>query len=379
MVPLFRMVPTLAPEFDEDGAGARGRRSAAGGLYGPGHVEGRHRCSSAEIQRGRIRRGRARADAAGDGHAAVDGHGMAETADLKPCPGNAGIHSVAVDRALGDKPVARRCKKAHRRIRRRRPDQHRRSGAVGRDRGGALAGVGNAVAILVGIGRAVVGGSGIEDDAVGDVAGNHHCGAALEQVVGVELRRIGGSRRRPVAGRADHVLDRHRAADIAGKVDPDRIAALDGNRAVDQADVAGHGRGPDGGAVVADDRDGAGAHGQRSGEHAVDRDAGRLVALDGDAAAGQDIPRERPAAEHVDAEAVRPLRERTIDVAVLVGVGRRIILVDGDRAGVGDGAGKVGVGEDARRIVGSSYPDGAGVRDTVAAVDGDGRAARRLH
>jgi hypothetical protein len=50
----------------------------------------------------------------------------------------------------------------------------------------------------------------------------------------------------------------------------------------------------------------------------------------------------------VDAEAVAPLRERTIEVAVLVGVCRREIFVDGDRAAVGDVAGEIRVGEDAR-------------------------------
>ena len=45
------------------------------------------------------------------------------------------------------------------------------------------------------------------------------------------------------------------------------------------------------------------------------------------------------------------MSKRAIEVAVRVGIGGREILVDGDRAGVVDVAGEVGVGEDAGGIV----------------------------
>jgi hypothetical protein len=62
-----------------------------------------------------------------------------------------------------------------------------RSSSVAEDRGGAFAGVLNAVIVLVGVRRARIGGARVEHDSTGNVARDDNRRAALQQVVGIKL------------------------------------------------------------------------------------------------------------------------------------------------------------------------------------------------
>src|SRR5690606_32463079 len=105
-------------------------------------------------------------------------------------------------------------------------------------------------------------------------------------------------------------------------------------------------------------------------------DAGGIVALDGD----------RPAVDHVtrmralgaDSEPVRTLREGPVEVTVVVGVGRRVGLVDRDRPRIDDLAGRARGGENPDRAVGVRNADGALIYHRVVAVHRHRRPARRL-
>src|SRR3546814_7582980 len=69
------------------------------------------------------------------------------------------------------------------------------------------------------------------------------------------------------------------------------------------------------------------------------------------------------------------LGEGTVQVAVLVVIGGRIILVQGDRAAMADSAAGARDGADAGRAVRSRNLQRAGIADLVVAVLGDGGAA----
>src|SRR5207342_2007719 len=107
-----------------------------------------------------------------------------------------------------------------------RADDDGRGAAEANDVRRAFLDVGNSVIVLVGVGRAEVRGCGIEHDPTGDVAGNPNRRAALQEVVGVELRRVCRRGGRAIAGNTDRILDGDRPADIAVERDADRIAAL---------------------------------------------------------------------------------------------------------------------------------------------------------
>ena len=90
--------------------------------------------------------------------------------------------------------------------------------------------VGDAVVVLVVVGGAVIRGPRVEQDPAGDIASDHERRTALQQVVRIELRRVGGRDRGPIAGRGDRALDKQRAADVAADEDANRVLALGDDR-----------------------------------------------------------------------------------------------------------------------------------------------------
>ena len=316
-------------------------------------------------------------DLAVDAHAARNGHRAAEAADHKTVAVDAFVEAGPQDAAVDDNPVARG-------VARRRADRgrgggraynHRRCGAVGGDECIPLLRVLDPVIVLVVVRGAAVLRTNVENNPPGDIARDANRRPALEQVVRVELRRVGGRREQAIAGRGDGVLDAERAADIAVERDGDRILPLRADGAGD-ADIAADVAGADAVAVVADHLDAA-AVGQRAGKRPGKMDAVAVIAFHLDAAAVGD--RAAEGARGADASAARALGERAVIVAVLVGVGGRVALVDDDLAAVADRARDAGIGVDARRVVRAGDLDRALVLDAVVAVDRDRVAARGLH
>ena len=248
-----------------------------------------------------------------------------------------------------------------------RADDHRRCRAVGYDGGVAFLGIFQPVLVLVGIGSVGVLGRHREHDPASDIALDHQRRAALQQVVGIELGGVGGRGDGAVAGRADRALDGHRAVDVAREARADGVDAGRGHGA-GEADVAGDALRAHADRIVADHGDLA-VVGEGAGLLAAEHDAGRVVALDRDRAAVDDLAAVR--AEGADARAAAADRERPVEVAIVVDVGRGIGLVDRDRAGVGDVARGPRGGGDAGSVV--------GVRDGDRATVGDGMVAVHRH
>ncbi len=149
------------------------------------------------------------------------------------------------------------------------------------------------------------------------------------------------------------------------------------DRPLGQSNIAADVSGLEADHVVAEDLDVVAVL-DRSIDRAVDDDAAGIIAFDRDHAAVRDVPGEGAGPENPDAEPVRSLRERAVQIAVTVAVGRREALVDGDRAAVRDLARDVGIGLDPGRIVRPGNLDRALVADIIVRVERDRDAARRL-
>src|SRR5690606_7932958 len=156
---------------------------------------------------------------------------------------------------------------------------------------------------------------------------------------------------------------------------PDRVLALGADFArlpyVPGDGVRVHANGP-----VADDLRGA-VMSQVTGQRPAEPDARRIVAFDGNRAAVDHVAGVRAAG--ADAEPVGALGERTVEVAIVVRVGRRVALVHRDRPGIDDVTARARGRENADRSAGVRDADGALVGHGVIAVHRHRRPAGRLH
>src|SRR5690606_9604248 len=277
---------------------------AAAGTDLAGVANLRNRRVGADAQCGGAGSDRLGSDRAGVRNAARDAHRVATAADHEAIAVDAGIDAVAQNAAFDDQAevVAAACDRPDRDVAIFRADHHGRRFACGNDGSCAFLGVGNAVLVLVGIVRGVafavfvltalvfavfafpvifvvarLAGRRGEYDAAGHVTFDDERRSALELVVGIELRGIGGRRGIAVAGRGDLALYDHRAIDVAAEVSADRAFAL-GDHLAGQPHVAGDILRADGNRVAAEHA-GLAVVREIAGQRPTQRNAGRIVAF----------------------------------------------------------------------------------------------------
>ena len=128
---------------------------------------------------------------------------MAEAPDCDASSANACVDATSADGALNHeaKAVARRGHRANRRVHCGGSDAQSRCRAEAGDAGVQFGSVRDTVIVFVGVIGIEVRWARVEQDAASDVACNDHRGAALQQVVRIELGHVRGRTRAAVAGR----------------------------------------------------------------------------------------------------------------------------------------------------------------------------------
>ena len=126
----------------------------------------------------------------------------------------------------------------------------------------------------------------------------------------------------------DRSLNDELAADVSIERHADRVGALHLNRALRDDHVAADIASFDADAVVAENGNAAAVL-ERTRQRPFKDNAARLISLDSDGAGVCNWT--CVCSEHMDAEAVRALREQAVVIAIIVTVGWGYVLVDGDR------------------------------------------------
>jgi hypothetical protein len=244
----------------------------------------------------------------------------------------------------------------------------RRRAEAGDDAGGLL-GVGHAVLVFVVVGGAAIGWRGVHQQPAGDARADADGGAALQQVVRVELRDVVGALNVAIAAGADAVVQHQAACERAGDVHADRLPADGGDLA--DGDESGD-RGGDRNAARAVARHvHATRQVQRSVQGALDRYAEGVDALHQQASRGlvDDVAVERRGAGQPNAVAVAALGKGPVEVAVVVAVRGVEVLDHGDGPAVRHRPGAAALHQDADTAVGVAHLDGAFVDDRLVAVE----------
>ncbi len=361
--------------IDFDGSGNRGIRSAAIGAHCAGNADLRHAGAGAQAKCGRACTLRCRGHGARDAHPVGYGHIAAAAANDETIRVNARIDAVACDAAVDDQAEiigrARYRPDSNRVVGC--ADDHRRRRTVGIDLRGAFLGILDPVVVFIVVGGAGVLGRNRKDDAAGYIAFDQQGRPALQQIVRVELGGVRGRCGIAIAGGGDRPLHHHCTVHIASEMRTDRVDAR-GRDGSGEADLAGDVVHMHADAAIAQ-HDRLAVMGEIAGQRAANPDARGIVAFHGDHAGRSIGDLARMGAVGAYAEAPGTDRKRTVEVTIIVRIGRRIGLIDRDRAAVGDVSGGPRKGGNPDCAIGIADGDRALVGHRMIAVHGDGGAS----